>query len=154
MSGSDIFFYCHTFWPLIRTVLQMKWSFSGNEAPPWMHLKSMSREWRPHPDVLQVFAVHWVQHAVCSHEFHGALDVNVGHNTTLVVLEGDKNKHVEHVVKQSQLTPRLKYPAFLRSVNIPGLECGWDNNWISTKREFHQRFNSVFLFRLGFVALC
>lgn len=54
----------------------------------------------------------------------------------------------------TSLTPLLKYPTFLRSINITGSDCGGDNNWISTKRKFHQSFNSVFLFRLGFVALC
>lgn len=45
-----------------------------------------------HPDVLQLFAVDWIQATVCSHQFHSALDVNVGDDATLVVLECSKRK--------------------------------------------------------------
>lgn len=87
-------------------------------------LKALSQDrkelWTPsdYPDVLKVFAVDRIQDAVGSYELHRTLDVDVGHDATLVILHTEAGE--ARAQPQGQLTHRrqLTLELFRRTMSL------------------------------------
>lgn len=91
-----------------------------------------SKAWFSYPDVLQVFAVHRKQDTVRSHQFHSTLDVNVGHNTTLVVLQGNKFSTLSKSLDDRSNQQKLSSIVW----TFVSLVCEFkDKRWILMKQE-------------------
>lgn len=88
-------------------------------------LKALSQDrkelWTPsdYPDVLKVFAVDRIQDAVGSYELHCTLDVDVGHDATLVILNTAEAGEAR-AQPQGQLTHRrqLTLKLFRRTMSL------------------------------------